>query len=80
MTANRVVLRVRRRPHEAYGPPTTWPLQYEQWRAEEERRGVDLGAGLRVGDVVTVTFTGVQQTGVLTALDADWLTVEVPQP
>lgn len=65
------VVRVRRRPSEAFGPaPLGFPLQPQ----------ADLGAGLYVGALVTVSVGDARWvSGVVTELDAVWITVEVPE-
>jgi hypothetical protein len=65
-----VRLQIRRRPWEAFGPA---PLGFPPTPP------VDRGAGLRVGDAVTVNLGGSGLvSGVVTGLDVDWLIVEVP--
>jgi len=63
------VVQIRRRPSEAFGPaPLGFPPQPP----------MDLGAGLSVGAEVWVTLLDdALRKGVVTALDADWLTVEL---
>lgn len=60
---------IRRRPSEAFGPaPLGFPLTPP----------VDYGAGLQVGREVTVCLPpGPVRHGVVTAIDPDWITVEV---
>lgn len=66
-----VNIRVRRRPSEGFGPA---PLGYPPTPP------VDLGAGLVVGQAVTVRLdpdAGSLLTGTVAALDAEWITVTV---